>query len=488
MRSLRSSSDSSSPSSKIHVVVVPLPEQGHMSPMIHLCKLIARDPSFTISLVNVDSLHDEFVKHWVAPAGLEDLRLHSIPYSWQLPLGADAHAQRNLAEWFTASARELPGGLEDLIRKLGEEGDPVNCIISDYFCDWSQDVADVFGIPRIILWSGTAAWTSLEYHIPELLEKDHIFPSRGRASADEANSVIIDYVRGVKPLRLADVPTYLQGDEVWKEICIKRSPVVKRARWVLVNSFYDLEAPSFDFMASELGPRFIPAGPLFLLDNSRKNVVLRPENEDCLHWMDAQERGSVLYISFGSIAVLSVEQFEELAGALEASKKPFLWVIRPELVVGGHSNESYNGFCERTKNQGFIVSWAPQLRVLAHPSMGAFLTHCGWNSVQESIANGIPMLGWPYGGEQNTNCKFIVEDWKIGVRFSKTVVQGLIERGEIEAGIRKVMDSEEGKKMKERVENLKILARKAMDKENGKSFRGLQGWLEDLKVMKLVRE
>ncbi|EFJ06400.1 hypothetical protein SELMODRAFT_448773 [Selaginella moellendorffii] len=488
MRSLQSSSDSSSPSSKIHVVVVPLPAQGHMSPMIHLCKLIARDPSFTISLVNVDSLHDEFVKHWVAPAGLEDLRLHSIPYSWQLPLGADAHALGNVGDWFTASARELPGGLEDLIRKLGEEGDPVNCIISDYFCDWSQDVADVFGIPRIILWSGNAAWTSLEYHIPELLEKDHIFPSRGRASPEEANSVIIDYVRGVKPLRLADVPDYMQGNEVWKEICIKRSPVVKSARWVLVNSFYDLEAPTFDFMASELGPRFIPAGPLFLLDDSRKNVVLRPENEDCLGWMDEQEPGSVLYISFGSIAVLSVEQFEELAGALEASKKPFLWVIRSELVVGGHSNESYDGFCERTKNQGFIVSWAPQLRVLAHPSMGAFLTHCGWNSIQESITHGIPLLGWPYAAEQNTNCTFIVEDWKIGVRFSKTAMQGLIERGEIEDGIRKVMDSEEGKEMKERVENLKILARKAMDKEHGKSFRGLQAFLEDLKVLKIHRE
>ncbi|EFJ06744.1 hypothetical protein SELMODRAFT_448700 [Selaginella moellendorffii] len=473
-------------SSKVHVLAVPAAAQGHISPMIHLCKFIAQDPSFTISLVNIDSLHDEFIKHWVAPAGLEDLRLHSIPFSWKLPQGADAHTMGNYADYATAAARELPGGLENLIRKLGEEGDPVSCIVSDYGCVWTQDVADVFGIPRIILWSGNAAWTSLEYHIPELLEKDHILSSRGRASADEANSVIIDYVRGVKPLRLADLPGYLlasEGQEVWKEICIKRSPVVKRARWVLVNSFYDLEAHTFDFMTSELGPRFIPAGPLFLLDDSRKNVVLRPENEDCLRWMDAQEHGSVLYISFGSIAVLSVEQFEELVGALEASKKPFLWVIRSELVVGGLSTESYNGFYERTKNQGFIVSWAPQLRVLAHPSMGAFLTHCGWNSVQESIANGIPMLGWPYGGDQITNSKFVVEDWKIGVRFSKTVVQGLIGRAEIEDGIKKVMDSDEGKKMKERVENLKILARKAMDKEHGKSFRGLQAFLEDLKAL-----
>ncbi|XP_002992464.2 anthocyanidin 3-O-glucosyltransferase 7 [Selaginella moellendorffii] len=474
-------------SRKVHVLAFPAPAQGHISPMIHLCKFIAQDPSFTISWVNIDSLHDEFVKHWVAPAGLEALRLHSIPFSWKLPRGVDANVAGNVGDWFTAAARELPGGLEDLIRKLGEEGDPVSCIVSDYICDWTQDVADVFGIPRIILWSGNVAWTSLEYHIPELLEKDHIFPSKGKASPDEANSVIIDYVRGVKPLRLADVPDYLlasEGQEVWKEICIKRSFVVKRARWVLVNSFYDLEAPTFDFMASELGLRFIPAGPLFLLDDSRKNVVLRPENEDCLGWMDEQNPGSVLYISFGSVAVLSVEQFEELAGALEASKKPFLWVIRPELVVGGHSNESYNGFCERTKNQGFIVSWAPQLRVLAHPSMGAFLTHCGWNSVQESIANGIPMLGWPYGGDQTTNSKFIVADWKIGVRFCKTVGQGLIGRGEIEDGIKKVMDSDEGKKMQERVENLKTLARKAMDKELGKSFRGLQAFLEDLKSLK----
>ncbi|EFJ06399.1 hypothetical protein SELMODRAFT_430671 [Selaginella moellendorffii] len=384
-------------SRKVHVLAFPAPAQGHISPMIHLCKFIAQDPSFTISWVNIDSLHDEFVKHWVAPAGLEDLRLHSIPFSWKLPRGVDANVAGNVGDWFTAAARELPGGLEDLIRKLGEEGDPVSCIVSDYICDWTQDVADVFGIPRIILWSGNAAWTSFEYHIPELLEKDHIFPSKG---TNLCSSLVLPLELSVSPmLPLESFPGRGQfrdqGQEVLKEICIKRSPVVKRARWVLVNSFYDLEAPTFDFMASELGPRFIPVGPLFLLDDSRKNVVLRPENEDCLHWMDAQEPGSVLYISFGSVAVLSVEQFEELAGALEASKKPFLWVIRPELVVGGHSNESYNGFCERTKNQGFIVSWAPQLRVLAHPSMGAFLTHCGWNSVQESIANGIPMLGWP---------------------------------------------------------------------------------------------
>ncbi|XP_024542897.1 anthocyanidin 3-O-glucosyltransferase 7 [Selaginella moellendorffii] len=456
-------------SSKVHVLAVPAAVQGHISPMMHLCKFIAQDPSFTISWVNIDSLHDEFIKHWVALAGLEDLRLHSIPFSWKVPRGIDAHALGNIADWSTAAARELPGGLEDLIRKLGEEGDPVSCIVSDYSCVWTHDVADVFGIPSVTLWSGNAAWTAWK-----------------RASAEEANSVIIDYVRGVKPLRLADVPDYLlasEGQEVWKEICIKRSPVVKRARWVLVNSFYDLEAHTFDFMASELGPRFIPAGPLFLLDDSRKNVVLRPENEDCLRWMDTQEPGSVLYISFGSIAVLSVEQFEELVGALEASKKPFLWVIRSELVVGGLSTASYNGFYERTKNQGFIVSWAPQLRVLAHPSMGAFLTHCGWNSVQESIANGIPMLGWPYGGDQITNSKFVVEDWKIGVRFSKTVVRGLIGREEIEDGIKKVMDSDEGKKMKERVENLKILAKKAMDKEHGKSFRRLQAFLEDLKAL-----
>ena len=79
----------------------------------------------------------------------------------------------------------------------------------------------------------------------------------------------------------------------------------------------------------------------------------------------------------------------ELAWGLANSNYNFLWITRPDLIMG-ESAILPSEFLVETKERGYIASWCPQEEVLKHPSTAGFITHCGWNSVSESISSGIP--------------------------------------------------------------------------------------------------
>ncbi|GLJ25465.1 hypothetical protein SUGI_0487560 [Cryptomeria japonica] len=166
---------------------------------------------------------------------------------------------------------------------------------------------------------------------------------------------------------------------------------------------------------------------------------------------------------------------------LKESGQPFLWVLRPDIISSEISTCLPDGFMETCKSQGLVVPWLPQLQVLSHPSIGGFFTHCGWNSVTESIALGVPMLGFPLWTEQYTNCKLMVDEWKIGLRLRGGHRDDkVIHREEISRAIRTLVASEEGKEMKNRIMALRDSARSAM-KAGGSSQNNIEAFIEDLK-------
>ena len=130
------------------------------------------------------------------------------------------------------------------------------------------------------------------------------------------------------------------------------------------------------------------------------------------------------------------------------------------------------GFIERTKEQGLVVpSWAPQAQVLSHGSTGGFLSHCGWSSTLESIMQGIPLIAWPLHSEQRMNAVLLVEDLKVAFRPSVNE-KGLVDREEIAKIVKGLMVGEEGKKVQNRMKEVKIVAEKALS-TNGSSTRTL---------------
>jgi len=72
------------------------------------------------------------------------------------------------------------------------------------------------------------------------------------------------------------------------------------------------------------------------------------------------------------------------------------------------------------------------VQVLRHRATGAFVTHCGWNSVLEGITAGVPMLCWSLYAEQKMNKVVMVEEVGIGVEMVGWQ-QELVKAEEVEA-------------------------------------------------------
>ncbi|KNA24611.1 hypothetical protein SOVF_013910 [Spinacia oleracea] len=346
--------------------------------------------------------------------------------------------------------------LSEIMSEVG-----VACLITDVIWYFTQAVADSLDLPRIVLRTNNPSSFIAFTYLP-------LFREKGYLSAQ--GSKLDEPVPELPPLKKKDIPRiHTRFPELNDEVSRKMMETSKAARGLVFNSFEELEGSSLTLVRQHFQIPVFAVGP-FQKQVQASFSSLLTEDRSCIPWLNAQQPKSVLYVSFGSIAAIDEAQFHEIAWGLAHSKQPFLWVIRPGLVRGlnGRGAPLPNGFLEMVTGRSMIVGWAPQEEVLAHPAIGGFWTHCGWNSILESICKGVPMICLPFFGDQMTNARYVTDVWRVGLRFEKGLKQE-----DIEKGIKRIMVEKEGKEMIQRLAVLKDNASVCIQK-GGSSYQSLE--------------
>ncbi|KAF2557135.1 hypothetical protein F2Q68_00016922 [Brassica cretica] len=194
---------------------------------------------------------------------------------------------------------------------------------------------------------------------------------------------------------------------------------LRETKGILVNSSGEMEHQALKFFSDMKSntPPVYAVGPIldFKTDDGDE------KGSEILRWLDEQPSRSVLFLCFGSMGWFGEKQVREIAVALERSCHRFLWSLRRPSHLGhmnGSPPEEFKnleeilpeGFLDRTAKIGKIIGWAPQTAVLGSHAIGGFVTHCGWNSILESVWFSVPTAAWPIFAEQQFNAFQMVEE------------------------------------------------------------------------------
>ncbi|CAO2822548.1 unnamed protein product [Amaranthus hypochondriacus] len=372
-------------------------------------------------------------------------------------------------------------------------------IVADMHCFWATDLAAQLGIPRLIYhvraYFALSAVEAIDRHGPH---KD--------VKSDDEPFLIPGLPHSISMTR-SELPQWIQSESPYTTFHNKVSEADRNCYGALVDSFNALEKDYIDYYHNTLGRRAWSLGPLFLHHdvvlrkinpNSNKQSNEETNKHPCLEWLDKMPEGKVVYISFGSLSRFNSAQLFEIASALESSDHPFIWVVRKK--EGEDEQEKWlpDGFEERISRESkgvLIKGWAPQAKILEHPSVGGFVTHCGWNSSMEAITAGLPVVAWPLSAEQFYHRKLFVDVLKTGVGVGNmkwsSMIDGsdeLVDRVKIEKAVRDLMgDDEEAIERRGRAKEFGIAAHKAVE-EGGSSYDDLTNVIHQLECFKEAKK
>nr|GLL24681.1 UDP-glycosyltransferase 73E1-like [Ipomoea trifida] len=470
---------------QLHFIVFPMMLPGHMIPLIDVARMLARCDGVIVTVLTTPLNAKRFrpALNRERQCGFQ-IREHELRFPCAeagLPEGCEngdliPKGQNHLAANFIVAVGMLRPQVEEALK---QSKPPASCIVSDVCLTWTAEVAAGLNIPRL-MFKGSCCFSDI---CATRITESMILGKVGSESEQFTVPEVPHNIQLCKAqVKLCTTDLTLSDDDPSKQLGEKLMEASKSAYGVIVNSFEEMEPDYVKENRKMHHGRVWCVGPVSLCDQIYQDQLLRGNNnnyndqQECLKWLDLQAPGSVVYVSFGSMASLSPRQMAELALGLESNKRPFLWVLgkKGKNVDAFEDWNVSNGFEQRNRGRGLLVrGWAPQVLILSHTSVGGFLTHCGWNSTLEAISAKVPMVTWPLIAEQFLNEKLVVEVLGIGVSLGlKMYVDWdgedkndvvVVKNEEIKEAIDKIMD-EGGIEIRKKVRELGEMAKKAVQK------------------------
>ncbi|KNA20578.1 hypothetical protein SOVF_051190 [Spinacia oleracea] len=474
---------------ELHVAFFPFMAHGHMIPALDIARLFAARDNVKVTIITTPLNIGTFIKanenSIKIGASIVNIQVFKFPTKEVgLPDGCETPdfslGTAMIHNFFKASEM-----LNEQLELFLENVRP-NCLVADMFYPWATECAAKFNIPRLVF-HGFCYFSLCAQEIVRLHE-----PYKN-LSSDEETFVLPCLPHEIQLTRLQISEDLRKGEETFFKRIINR---VKESEvdsyGVIVNSFYELEPDYADLYRKELGRRAWNIGPVSLSNRSTEDKAYRGKQTsidkyECLKWLSSKKPDSVIYICFGSTASSIDTQLHEIAMALEASGKQFIWVVRNSADNGKNEEWLPTEFEQRTKGKGLIIrGWAPQMLILEHEAIGAFVTHCGWNSTLEGISAGVPMVTWPIFAEQFYNEKLVTDILKIGVpvgvkKWSRTpLIEDIMKREAVEMALREIMEGKEVEERRNRAKRFKAMAHKAVER-GGSSYTDISALITELR-------
>ncbi|KAK7247041.1 hypothetical protein RIF29_41917 [Crotalaria pallida] len=471
-------------------LLVTYPAQGHLNPALQFAKrLIANGARVTLTITI--RMYRRLSDKTTIPG------LSFAPFSDGYDDGFDALKMGPDDYHHFASSLKRRGSdfVTNLINTKAREGDPFTCLTYTLIIPWAGEVARGFHLPTALLWIEPATVFDILYYS---------FHGYGDSIMGKSKDPSCSIELPGLPLVLSprDIPSFLVSrnsvlsfilpsfEEQFQALDKESEGKTNDPIVVLVNTFEALEPEALRAVDKF---NMIPIGPLIpsaFLDGKDPNDTSFggdpfQASNDYVEWLDSKEKSSVVYVSFGSFMHLPKKQMEEIASGLLDCGHPFLWVIRENPKRGNDDDDEEKeeklSCLEELEKKGKIVKWCSQVEVLQHPSLGCFLTHCGWNSTIESLVSGVPLVAFPQWSDQMTNAKLIEDVWKVGVRVDhEKSEEGIVEGEEIRKCLEVVMGGgERGDELRRNARKWKGLAREAV-KEGGPSEKNLRTFLDSI--------
>ncbi|KAJ4837803.1 hypothetical protein Tsubulata_032659 [Turnera subulata] len=435
------------------IVLYPCPLTPRRLSMIELGKLIVKhDPSIKIIII-VSSLPNQTLSSDPYIKGIS-LSYPSISFvhlpTLSLPEQTLSSPQDYIASVFEVSKLHKPN-LHQTLSSLSKLSN-IKALVLDFFSNEAFEVPSSLGIPTYYFFSSGASGIAVFLYYPVI--------DRTIKESLKDLDILLD-IPGLPKIPSKDMPLVMldKSLRVYKYFVDAATQMAKSAGLVL-NTFELLEEKAIKAIREGMCTPDKPAAPPLYCIGPFMTQSEGNEEQDCLLWLDSQPQKSVVFLCFGGEGVFSAKQLKEMAVGLERSGVRFLWVVRDPNNTKGSSTPSEpnleqlfpEGFMERTKGRGFVVkSWAPQVAVLNHNSVGGFVTHCGWKSVMEALGAGVPLLAWPLYAEQKMNRVILVEELKIALAVEESDEDGFVSAAELELRLTELLNSDKGKAVAQKV-------------------------------------